>query len=224
MHLATILGFGFLLGIRHATDADHVVAVSAIVSRARSLRAAAPVGILWGLGHTLTLLFLGGAIIAFDLVIPPRLGLSFELVVALTLVVVGAWSIRAGLRGAARGHEHPHPQLAARSRSLRPLFVGIAHGLAGSAAVVLLTLGTITEPQWGIFYLLVFGVGSVAGMLLVTLALAMPLASVARRFERLHRALGLATALVSMIFGAVLVYQIGFISGLFTDTPHWTPQ
>ncbi len=231
MSLIAILGLGFLLGMRHATDADHVVAVSTIVSRERTLRAAAPIGVLWGLGHTLTILLVGGAIIVFGVVIPPRLGLAMELSVALMLVLLGALSVRAVVRERARGqtphaHPHPHPRgaLSPRARALRPMVVGIVHGLAGSAAVALLVLGAIRDAWWAVGYLLVFGTGTIAGMFLITTALALPIAATARRFERVHRVLGVATGLGSVAFGATLVYQIGFVQGLFSATPLWTPQ
>lgn len=109
-------------------------------------------------------------------------------------------------------------------RLLRPLVVGVVHGLAGSAAVALLVLGTIREPLQAIGYLLVFGAGTVAGMLLITTALAMPVVYAARRFERIHRGIGLLAGLLSLGFGMFLVYEIGFVQGLFTGHPRWTPQ
>jgi len=233
--LAAILALGFFLGMRHATDADHVVAVSAIVSRKRSLGAAAPIGILWGLGHTLTLLLVGGAIVLFGIVIPPHVGLGMELSVACMLVLLGGLNLRSVLqeareaataRAAGRSHTHVPSDAAGwlRGHSLRPLVVGSVHGLAGSAAVALLVLGTIRDAVSALCYLGIFGVGTVAGMLLITSAFAIPVAAVAGRFERLHRALGTATGLSSIALGALLVYQIGFVHGLFTGNPQWTPN
>jgi high-affinity nickel-transport protein len=253
----SILVFGFLLGMRHATDADHVVAVATIVSRERTLRAAAPLGAIWGLGHTVTILLLGGAIILFDVVIPPRVGLTMELAVAVMLLVLGGLSLSVSLRrrraaeqpGAhthsgddashAHGPDHDHPHhhegdeaLARLDRRLgrfgayrfvRPLVVGLVHGLAGSAAVAILVLGTIRDPLWAVGYLAVFGAGTIAGMLLITTALAMSFVYTARRFERLHRGLDVAAGFLSVGFGAFLVYEIGFVHGLFTGHPEWTP-
>jgi high-affinity nickel-transport protein len=243
--LLSILLLGFFLGMRHATDPDHVVAVTTIVSRERTLRAAAPLGAIWGLGHTVTILVVGGAIILFGVVIPPRVGLSMELAVAVMLLLLGGLNVSGIVRHAhaiaghegtghthAGDHEHADAALAridrrlgrfAAYRFVRPLVVGVVHGLAGSAAVALLVLGTIREPLWGIAYLVVFGVGTIAGMLLITTALAMPVAYAARRFERLHRGLGLASGVLSVVFGLFLVYQIGFVDGLFTGHPRWTP-
>jgi len=229
MNLAGVLTLGFFLGMRHATDADHVVAVSTIVSRGRTLLAAAPIGVLWGIGHTLTILLVGGIIVVFGIVIPPHLGLGMELSVAIMLVLLGAVNVRSVLRGTAEApHAHRHDEGATaqtgRGRSLRPLLVGIVHGLAGSAAVALLVLGAIRDALWAVGYLLVFGVGTIAGMLLIATAIAVPIATAARRFERLHRTLVVATGLASVVFGLVLVFEIGFVQGLFTSHPRWSPQ
>ena len=239
--LFSVVMIGFFLGMRHATDPDHVVAVAAIVSRERSLRAAAPIGVLWGVGHTLTILIVGIAIIAFGLVIPPRLGLGMEFSVSLMLVGLGAWNLvvlgREARRVTSDGHQHPHPhtpgeigaldRLAGRSRLfglVRPLVVGVVHGLAGSAAIALLVLGTIREPRWGFVYLAVFGVGTLAGMFLITTAMALPVVLSAVRFARFHRGIAYASAALSLIFGAFLVYDIGIVHGLFSSAPQWTPQ
>jgi hypothetical protein len=259
MSLAAVLALGFFLGMRHATDADHVVAVSTIVSRQRTLRAAAPIGMLWGVGHTVTILLVGGAIILFGIVIPPRLGLGMELSVALMLVLLGALNVRSVLRDArvmagapahppepgslGLGHAHAHAaasQLESRRSAeeparigvqlgggfavLRPLVIGIVHGLAGSAAVALLVLGAIGDAQLALAYLLVFGAGTIAGMVLITTALAVPVAAAAQRFASFHRVLGVATGLASVVFGALLVYEIGFVHGLFTNDVHWSPH
>jgi hypothetical protein len=234
MSLAAVLALGFFLGMRHATDSDHVVAVTTIVSRQRTLRAAAPIGMLWGVGHTVTILLVGGAIILFGIVIPPRLGLGMELSVALMLVLLGVLNVRSVLRDAralarehGAGHDHPHAHASQPESGLallRPLFVGIVHGLAGSAAVALLVLGAIGDAKLALAYLLVFGAGTIAGMVLITTALAVPVAAAAQRFAGFHRVLGVATGLASVAFGALLVYEIGFVDGLFTSDVHWSPH
>lgn len=230
----SILVLGFGLGMRHATDPDHVVAVTAIVSREKALRAAAPVGIVWGIGHTATLLVVGGAIVLFGLVIPPRLGLAMELSAALMLVLLGGLSLAGTARRGGDGGHAAAPaawarldERLARSRAyrvVRPLLVGVVHGLAGSAAAAILVLGTVRDPRWAIGYLAVFGAGTIAGMLLITTALAMPFAYAAGRFERVHRGLAFAAGVASVVFGLFLVYRVGFVDGLFTDQPRWTPQ
>ena len=172
-----VLLLGFFLGMRHATDADHVVAVSTIVSRERSVRAAGMVGALWGIGHTVTILLVGGAILLFGVVISPRVGLTMEFSVALMLVLLGTMNLTGAMKRMDEvAHEHHHGKEApaphvheaiAHGRSrlslLRPLVVGVVHGLAGSAAVALLVLTTIHDAAWGLLYLLVFGIGTVGG-------------------------------------------------------------
>src|ERR1700741_4386871 len=184
-----ILGIGFFLGMRHATDPDHVVAVSTIVSREKSIPSAGMIGILWGVGHTITILVVGAAIILFGFVIPPRLGLALEFSVALMLILLGLLNLSGAMRWISHklSPTHPDPPSAHASKhshvhfhggkihvnphshegdvqhhakeieaphwmaepfvklgcfhSLRPLLIGVVHGLAGSAAVALLVLG-----------------------------------------------------------------------------------
>jgi hypothetical protein len=108
--------------------------------------------------------------------------------------------------------------------SLRPLLVGIVHGLAGSAAVALLVLSTITDPKWAVLYLLIFGIGTIAGMMLITAAIALPFSFAGSRFAWLNRSFVVGSGLVSLSFGLFVCYQIGFAAGLFTSHPHWTPS
>ncbi|HEX4684693.1 MAG TPA: hypothetical protein VH277_18390, partial [Gemmatimonadaceae bacterium] len=156
----SILLVGFVLGMRHATDPDHVVAVTTIVSDQPSLARASAIGALWGIGHSITIFLVGGALVAFRLVIPPRLGLAMEFVVALMLIALGTLNLS--------GRSFP-----ARSTA-RPLAVGFVHGLAGSAFIALLVVAAVPGVALGLFYLALFGVGTVAGMALITLAIALP--------------------------------------------------
>ena len=222
----TIIGLGFLLGIRHSTDPDHVVAVSTIVSRESSVGRAAVIGIMWGLGHTLTIMLVGGAIIVFGFVIPPRLGLGLELCVACMLVLLGIMSLRPQ-RMAKLLQKHSERESTPQVRGyrhLRPLSIGIVHGLAGSAAVALLVLSTIRTPVWAISYLFVFGVGTIAGMVLMTAAIAIPFTLTGRHFVKLNSVLVRISAVVSLAFGSLLIYELGFVAGFFTTNPHWTPR
>jgi hypothetical protein len=222
--LATLL-LGFFLGIRHATDADHVVAVSTIVGREPSRRGALWIGAAWGVGHTATILAVGGAIVVFNLVIPARLGLSMELTVAAMLVVLGLMNLRSAVKrlDEVTGHAD-HPPSLSGNRYLRPLVVGVLHGLAGSAAIALLVLGTVREPAWGFLYLGLFGGGTVVGMMLLTTAMSVPLAHASRRFASFDRLLARTTGVLSMAFGLYLAYRVGFVDGLFTSQPAWTPR
>jgi high-affinity nickel-transport protein len=213
----SIVALGFFLGMRHATDPDHVVAIATIVSRERSIGRAALSGAAWGLGHTVTILLVGGTIILLNVAIPARLGLMMELSVGLMLVVLGVMSVR--------GTHAPRDwMLRTEARLTRPLAIGVVHGLAGSAAVALLVLTTIRTPGWAIAYLLVFGLGTVLGMVVVTMLMAMPFAYTSRQFSLTNRRLQLATGLVSIGFGLLLTYKIGYLDGLFSASPNWTPR
>lgn len=218
----SVLALGLFLGVGHATDADHVVAVSTIVSREASSRSAMWVGAVWGMGHTLTILLIGGAIILLGLVIPPRVGLAMELGVAIMLMVLGVINVMGALRrvddvvlDAPAGPSH---------RRLRSFVVGVVHGIAGSAAVALLVLSTIQHAGWALLYLAIFGLGTLVGMMLLTTAMAVPLAAAARRYGSLERVLSRVTGLASIAFGVFLAYQIGFVDGLFGADPTFTPR
>ena len=108
--------------------------------------------------------------------------------------------------------------------TIRPLVVGLVHGLAGSAAVALLVLSTIKSPVWSTAYLLVFGVGTMVGMMLMTTAISVPLVYTGKKFFKINRHLTVISGLASMAFGIFLVYHIGFVDGLFTSQVRWIPQ
>ena len=233
MTLLAILALGFFLGMRHATDSDHVIAVTTIVSRERKPSAALWIGALWGLGHSATILLVGGAIVLFGWVIPPRVGLSMELSVAIMLVVLGLMNFSSALSGIREAaHRHPHaasepegrPAHAHAFGPLRPLAIGVVHGLAGSAAVALLVLATIKSASMALLYLAIFGAGTVAGMMLLTAAMSVPLSALSRRFGSVELVMARASGLVSIAFGLLLAYQIGFGDGLFTGNPNWAPR
>ena len=213
--LLSVLLLGFLLGMRHATDPDHVVAVTTIVSQQRSLARAARTGVLWGIGHTTTILLVGGAIILLKLQlseIPPRVGLSLELAVAVMLIVLGLLTLAGDDRRVTES-------------TARPMTIGFVHGLAGSAAVATLPqVALIPDPGWAVGYLTVFGVGTIAGMMLITVSIAAPSLIAVRRFAGMNRTLRIASGVASIGFGLVLVHRIGFVDGLFTAAPAWTPR
>lgn len=249
--LLTIVAFGFVLGMRHACDADHVVAVSTIVARHRSIGGAALVGAIWGVGHTITILVVGIGIIAFSVVIPARLGLSMEMAVGLMLIVLGVMNL-SGLthrifhgfsavraNSADRGdglfhshehrhgelhHLHPHLHLLGGHRdrqvlgtlqALRALGVGIVHGLAGSAAVGLLVVSTIHNPFWSVIYLGLFGIGTIAGMMVISIGMAVPVAVSSAQSMKIERWTIVGSGMLSVGFGLFIVWRIGFTEGLF---------
>jgi hypothetical protein len=196
-----------MLGMRHATDPDHIVAVTTIVSRERSVAKAAGIGVLWGIGHSITLLLVGGAIIAFKVVVDARIGLSLELCVAIMLIVLGVLNL-IDTRASARV-----------SSTSRPFLVGVVHGLAGSAAAALLIVPLIDDPRWAVLYLLTFGLGTIVGMTVITLSIAAPSLIAATHMPSLQRSLRVASGAVSLIFGLYLAHKIGFTDGLFVSRP-----
>lgn len=211
-----LLGLGLLLGVRHAADPDHVVAIAAIAARTRRVWPATQLGIVWGLGHTLTLFVVASGIILFDWVVPPRLGLGMEFCVALALVLVGLLNVR--------GHRHDDAGSPAPSGPRRAFVVGLVHGLAGSAAVALLVAASVPDPRWACVYLLAFGAGTLLGMALITTGFALPVASAAARWTHGQHAIRLATGSLAVAMGLWLVYQIGWNDGLFLAAPNWTPH
>ena len=263
-----ILAIGFLLGMRHATDPDHVIAVSTIVSRERSSAKAALIGILWGCGHTITIVIVGAAIILFGFTISAPAGLTMEFSVGLMLIALGILNLSGALNWLGQKFSPAHPKVSGEHahvhehnshlhfhwhvhgpaaehhadslqprawlrrpvtrlglfHTLRPLLVGVIHGLAGSAAVALLVLTTIREPRWAVLYLLVFGAGTIAGMMLITAAIALPFSLAGHRFAWLNRALITGSGIVSVAFGLFLCYQIAIVHGLFSAHPNWTPS
>ena len=245
-----VTGLGLILGMRHSTDPDHVVAISTIVSKQRSIRNAAFIGSVWGIGHTITIFIVGSLIILFGVEISPRVGLSMEFSVAVMLILLGILNLSGVMQkvtafftpavGALENTPAPNRKETSKKgverliesslgrfglyQCLRPLVIGLVHGLAGSAAVALLVLSTIHNPVWATAYLLIFGAGTMVGMMCMTAAIAIPLTFAGDRFAKLSRYLGTASGMVSLCFGSFLVYQLGFLGGLFSAHPQWTPR
>src|SRR3989337_1107858 len=151
------IALGFVFGLQHATDADHVVAVASIVSRTGRFASGALVGAFGGLGHTVTIPAAGMAIVLFNVTVTPRAGLSMELAVAFMLMALGVARILRLMRGTV-----------GPAQAVRSTLIGLVHGLAGSAAVALLVLSTVRSPYAAVVYLLVFGLGTIAGMTAIT--------------------------------------------------------
>ncbi len=232
--LYAAFGLGLILGIKHALDADHVIAVSTIVSEHRSLKWASLIGAFWGLGHTTTLFAVGLLVIGLRLTISPRVALGLEFLVALMLVILGA-SILWRSFGVEKLHLHTHahnPETHAHfhlhdrreedhshshpfNSMRKPFLVGMVHGLAGSAALMLLVLTTIPSSLAGLAYILIFGVGSVGGMLVLSSLIGLPFILTARRFTLLNRWIRVVAGVASIGFGLFLGWEIGFQQGLF---------
>jgi high-affinity nickel-transport protein len=204
---------GFLLGVRHAVDPDHVVAVGTIATRSPTVRRAAGIGALWGIGHTVTILTVGGTIVLLRVAISPRVGLAMEFAVAMMLILLGVMNLLSARRAEARA-----PSAA------RPVMVGMVHGLAGSAAVALLVLAAVPSAAWAFAYLALFGAGTIIGMVLVTMLIAVPASLAVTRVAVARRWLTVASGVVSVVFGVLLAYALSGPEGLFSDAPAWTPH
>ena len=224
-----LLGFGFLLGIRHALEIDHLAAVSTIVSERRSVLASSLIGALWGLGHTAALLAVALVVVALQADIPPSIAQALELGVAAMLIGLGLnllWTLWAGgqlhhhvhVHGG-RLHAHPHvhahdgAEAAAGHHRIasarKPLLVGLMHGLAGSAGLMLALAATIHDRVLALAYVVMFGCGSIGGMVVMSVLLSVPLALAAERFSRAERWLRAGAALVSVGVGVLLALEIG---------------
>jgi high-affinity nickel-transport protein len=240
------MSLGFVLGLQHATDPDHLVAVATILTRERRFADGALVGVLWGTGHMTTLTIVGAFIIGLKLTITPAVGDMLELAVAAMLILLGVLRLRDVLRGretvppghlaadhdhggragvvhshphvhgSEHPHEHPHVHPSRWLATLgwrsgwpagRALVVGAVHGLAGSAAVSLLVLATLRSTASAVVYLLIFGVGTVIGMTLLTAVMAFPVA-MALRYRRARQALALCAGVGSIVFGLVYGYRL----------------
>jgi len=231
---ATLL-VGFLLGLRHATDTDHIVAVSTLVSDTTGARRAARVGAYWGLGHLMTIFVVGSALIVLRVGMTSRVQWTLDLMVALVLMWLGVRTIRKCFIGRYHFHRHEHGEVVHRhlhfhahsesshqhdseshlharrglGHGAQPLIVGMAHGLAGTAGLALLVLSSIPSRAVGVAYLLVFGLGALTGMAAFSALLGLPFARAAARLTWLN-AMRLVAGAGSGILGAVLAYRAFF--------------
>ena len=232
----TLLGIGLVLGLKHATEVDHVVAVSTIVSRHRNVWRSGLVGAMWGAGHTAALLITGAIVLSLRVTIPERVSHWLEFGVAVMIIGLGAAALWRALlkRTDVHVHEHSHDGVshvhihfhenetrhhAAKTHNhavsavgFKPVLIGTMHGLAGSAALTLLVLTQTNSPFVGFFYLLIFGLGSIAGMILMSGLIGLPFALTSRNVSRVHHHLQTTAAALSIAFGLWYAYQT---SGLF---------
>ena len=214
----SLMALGFVLGLRHANEADHLAAISTIVTERRSLLRSSLVGAFWGLGHTLALLIAGVGVLLLRYQVTDRMAHAFELCVGIMLVILGANVLRTLVL---RSASHPHPHTAVESHShaeawlvARPLLVGMVHGLAGSAPLLLLTLTVVSSPLAAFSYIGVFGVGSIMGMSIMSLLLGVPARLTVEHFARTHLALQGLSGLFSVAIGLFMVYEHGVLNRL----------
>jgi ABC-type nickel/cobalt efflux system permease component RcnA len=228
----TTLALGFVLGLRHALDADHLAAVSTFVTEERNLLRSSLIGVSWGMGHTAALLVFGLGVAAFRLALTPRFSQFLELLVGCMLVLLGGnvlYKLAKGRAlhahahahdGAAHTHLHMHASEAGHDhqhqhRTLRlggrPFVVGVVHGLAGTAALMMLVVGAIPSLLLAAGYILIFGVGSIGGMTVMSLLMTVPLALAARRLALVEQLIRLAAGLFSLGFGLFLAWEVGLV-------------
>jgi sulfite exporter TauE/SafE len=237
--MMSLLLLGFLIGMRHALEADHVAAVASLATRSPSVAHAVKQGAFWGLGHTLALFIFGSIVIWMDTVMPEKLAQSLELAVGVMLIFLGADVLRRLIRkqvhfhghfhsdGTFHFHAHAHAHAGEnghdpqhhehahqRGVPLRALLVGLMHGMAGSAALILLTLQTVRSPWTGMVYILVFGVGSILGMVALSTIIVIPLHKSAKGLTWLHNGLQAVIGMTTILFGTFVIYKVSIVDGL----------
>jgi sulfite exporter TauE/SafE len=227
-----LMSLGFLLGIKHAIDADHVVAVSTIVSENKNLLKSSILGVLWGLGHTASLLIVGLIILAFKLTIPVNLALSMEFLVGVILVLLGISITKEFILNKVHRHGHSHNEKAhahlhshksssghghfhGLKHEHKSIVIGMVHGLAGSAALALLVLTTVDSVSSGLIYIMVFGLGTIVGMTIVSTVLGLPFVLTANRFEEINEKVRVTAGFISIGLGVFIMAEIGLGQGLF---------
>lgn len=233
--MSGILFLGFLIGMRHALEADHVAAVATLATRARTLRQAVPLGVMWGLGHTLTLFAFGAVIVVLNTSLSPDVALALEAVVGVMLVGLGLDVIYRVIKKRIHFHVHAHEDakrhIHAHSHegekahdashhshehfnglTFRALAVGMMHGLAGSAALVLLTMQSVEPVSTRIIYIVLFGLGSMVGMGLLSLVIAVPLRYAANSMTWAYNGLSIVLGLFSTGLGVLTIHHSGVLA------------
>jgi ABC-type nickel/cobalt efflux system permease component RcnA len=233
-----VLFLGFLIGLRHALEADHVAAVASLASAERSVGRIVTHGVVWGIGHSATLLAVGGTVVLLGVAMPEKLATWLELFVGVMLIGLGAWvlirlardrihfhvhrhgdgavHIHAHSHAAEEGlhdsdphdprqHDHDHPP----GLPWRSLLVGIMHGMAGSAALLLLTASSFTSAPLGLLYIALFGIGSVVGMAALSAIIALPMRYSGGILSVSRNALQVTIGSATMALGSFMVYELG---------------
>jgi len=218
----SVLVIGFVLGLQHATEADHLAAVSTIVSEKKNLFTASIVGGLWGVGHTISLFTVGLVVILLKFQISESLETKLEACVGAMLILLGLNALRKLFKASKvhvhshehDGHQHVHIHTHSKSAeeshhrlSPRSIFIGMVHGLAGSAALMLLVVPTIKSESVALVYILIFGIGSVGGMMAMSFLIGLPFHFTAGRFDILNRGIRLIAGLFSLGLGFSIMYE-----------------
>lgn len=223
--LSGLFVFGFFAGVKHAFDADHIAAVSSVASEQNSIKKSSLLGIFWGMGHALSLLAAGLIILLLRASVPEKLALSLELAVGIMLVILGVGMMAKIRKENLHLHRHSHGKsehihfhshsLGSRhSHAHASFFIGLVHGLAGSAALALLVLATIDSLFAGLLYILIFSAGSIAGMMLVSSAISLPFILITGRLAGIHRLLKAGAGMISVLIGLTIIYGTAFAGGV----------
>jgi sulfite exporter TauE/SafE len=223
----SVLLIGFLLGLQHAIEADHLAAVSTIVSEKKNLWTASLVGGMWGVGHTISLFVVGAVVIFLKLQISDSVETKLEAIVGGMLILLGLNALRKLFSAekihvhahehGEREHVHIHSHSAAKAEtshhrfSPRSILIGMVHGLAGSAALMLLVVPTIASPWVALAYILIFGIGSIGGMMAMSFLIGLPIHFTANRFDFLNKGIRLCAGVFSLGLGAMIVYEKLFV-------------
>ncbi|MBP3040505.1 sulfite exporter TauE/SafE family protein [Bacillaceae bacterium Marseille-Q3522] len=209
--LISIFFFAILLGLKHAIEPDHVIAVSTVASRSKMIRSATLAGVFWGIGHTITLFGMGMVFVMLKSQITDNLAMSLEFVVGIMLVFLGLSSLRKDK--ISKSHDH---FLAGTDTVylLKSMFIGVIHGLAGTGAMVLLTISTVSTIWEGALYILIFGLGTIIGMLILSTIIGIPFV-ISSKKSIIHSKLTQLTATISILFGIYYMYNLGIKGGLF---------
>jgi sulfite exporter TauE/SafE len=221
-----VLGIGFVLGLQHAIEADHLAAVSTIVSEKKNLLTASIVGGMWGIGHTISLFVVGALVIFLKLQVSEAVETKLEALVGVMLVVLGVNALRKLFTTHAHAHIHQHgerehvhfhthgeePAESHHRYSPRSILIGVVHGLAGSAALMLLIIPTISSPLLGLAYILIFGIGSIGGMMAMSLLIGLPFHFTANRFDLLNKGIRLCAGVFSLGLGLLIIREKLFLA------------
>lgn len=224
----TILALGCVLGIKHAIEPDHIIAVSTIASQSKKLHRSTLAGVFWGIGHTATLFIIGVILILMKGEIPVKVAMSLEFLVGIMLVYLGLTTFHSfkkrirhqkELDAEVHSHAHSHGNGTQHIHNVKvsyvkSMMIGLVHGLAGSGAMVLLTMSTVKSVGEAIIYILIFGAGTVIGMLFFTTIIGLPFVYSAKKFS-LNKGLTQITGAISVGFGVYYMYNLGVTEGLF---------
>jgi ABC-type nickel/cobalt efflux system permease component RcnA len=216
----TILALGFVMGIKHAIEPDHVIAVSTIASQSKKLSRSSLAGVFWGIGHTATLFIVGIILLIMKGEIPEKWAMSLEFLVGIMLVYLGITTITSFKKIHVHhkkqdcGTNHNQENQPEIQSYIKSMVIGLVHGLAGSGAMVVLTMSTVNSVLESAIYILIFGFGTVFGMLFFTTILGIPFIISAKRVS-VNKTLTQITGVISTVFGIYYMYNLGVGEGLF---------